>query len=72
MVGGFFFTSFPGKGMMSEHKLYTIFEMAQKQFDRAAGLMDLDPILRRLLRKQPTQRYHSAWELQRELKQFVM
>lgn len=31
-------------------KPYTIFEMAQKQFDRAAELMDLDQVLREYLR----------------------
>jgi|GEM_PF-3472000 len=57
-------------------KARSLMQMLQKQSEAPPPrlppeLIDLDPIIRRLLRKQPTQRYHSAWDLQKALKQFV-
>lgn len=39
-----------GTAIMSEHKSFNAFEMAQRQFDRVADLLGLDPATRDLLR----------------------
>jgi glutamate dehydrogenase (NAD(P)+) len=43
--------------VVSDHKSFNAFEMAQRQFDRVADLLDLDPPTRDLLRV-PQREYH--------------